>query len=57
MVTLDESGKTLIFSPDVDNKEDIFLQVSPPRIIRTTEKQVFATMIRRNLWTAARMDH
>jgi hypothetical protein len=57
MVTLDESGKALIFSPDIDYEEDISLQVSPPRIIRTTEKQGFATMIRGKLWTAARMDH
>lgn len=57
MVTLDDSGKSLVFSPDVDNQEDISFQTTIPRIIRTTEKQDFVKMIDGKLWTAARFEH
>jgi hypothetical protein len=55
MITLDESGKTLVFSP-TDDRNDIVLVASPPRVVRTTEKQNFAKMIDGKLWTAARME-
>ena len=57
MVTLDESGKALIFSPDVSNQEDISLAHTVPRVVRTTEKQDFVKMLDGKLWTAARADH
>ena len=56
MVTLDESGKALIFSPDVSNQEDISLALTVPRVVRTTEKQDFVKMLDGKLWTAARAD-
>jgi hypothetical protein len=55
MITLDESGKVLIFSP-ADERNDIVLAASPTRAIRTTEKQDFVKLIDGKLWTAARMD-
>lgn len=57
MISLDESGKTLIFSPDQGNQDDITLQATIPRVIRTTDKQDFVKMIDGKLWTAARMEH
>ena len=57
MVTLDESGKALVFSPDVSNQEDISLALTIPRVVRTTEKQDFVKMLDGKLWTAARADH
>ena len=56
MVSLDESGKALIFSPDVSNQEDISLAHTVPRVVRTTEKQDFVKMLDGKLWTAARAD-
>ena len=57
MVSLDESGKALIFSPDASNQEDISLALTVPRVVRTTEKQDFVKMLDGKLWTAARADH
>jgi hypothetical protein len=57
MISLDESGKTLVFSPDPDNQEDITLSLTMPRVIRTTEKQDFVKMLDGKLWTAARQEH
>ena len=57
MVTLDESGKALIFSPDASNQEDISLALTIPRVVRTTEKQDFVKMLDGKLWTAARSEH
>ena len=57
MISLDESGKTLVFSPDPDNQEDITLLLTMPRVIRTTEKQDFVKMLDGKLWTAARQEH
>ena len=55
MITLDETGKALIFSP-TDNRNDMVLATSSPRAVRTTEKQDFVQMIGGKLWTAARME-
>ncbi|KAF5363758.1 hypothetical protein D9756_001104 [Leucocoprinus leucothites] len=55
MVTLDEGGKTLIFSPD-ENGEDISLQYTQPRVVRTTEKQEFVKLLDGKLWTATRTE-
>jgi hypothetical protein len=58
MVTLDESGKALVFSPDVSIQEkDISLARTIPRVVMTTEKQDFVQMLHGKLWTAIRTDH
>lgn len=56
MITLDEGGKMLIFSPGEDG-EDISLQYTQPRVVRVTEKQDFAKLLDGKLWTAARTEH
>ncbi|KAJ6473178.1 hypothetical protein C8R45DRAFT_1012527 [Mycena sanguinolenta] len=55
MITLDDSGKTLLFSPS-DDDEDIRLAFTPPRVARITEKQDFAQMVYGKLWTASRAE-
>ena len=57
MISLDESGKTLVFSPDPDNQEDITLPLTMPRVIRTTEKQDFVKLLDGKLWTATRLEY
>ena len=57
MVTLDESGKALVFSPDVSNHEDISLAFTIPRVVMTTEKFDFVKMLNGKLWMAIRTDH
>jgi hypothetical protein len=57
MISLDESGTTLVFSPDPENQEDITLLLTMPRVIRTTEKQDFVKLLDRKLWMAARLEH
>lgn len=58
MVTLDESGKALIFAPDPDKLEvDISLKDSIPRVVRTTDKQDFVKLLDGKLWTAGKMEH
>ncbi|KAF8890414.1 hypothetical protein BD779DRAFT_1643882 [Infundibulicybe gibba] len=54
MITLDDSGKVLVFSP---NEDDISLSLTQPRVVRITEKQDFVRLIGGRLWTAARGDH
>jgi WD40 repeat protein len=56
MITMDEGGKTLIFSPG-ENGEDISLVYTQPRVVRTTEKQEFAKLIDGKLWTSTRTEH
>ena len=56
MVTVDESGKALVFSPDASNQKDISLTLTTPRVV-TTEKQDFVKMLDGKLWTAVRTDH
>jgi hypothetical protein len=53
MVTLDETGKALVFtpeSPDVDSG----LSATQPRVVRIADKQEFAKIIGGKLWTSAR---
>ena len=57
MVTLDESGKALVFSPDVSNQKDISLALTIPRVVMTTEKHDFVEMLDGKLWMAIRTDH
>ncbi|KAF8994324.1 hypothetical protein BDQ17DRAFT_1099560 [Cyathus striatus] len=52
MLTLDESGKTLIFSPSEEASGGLVNTL--PRVTRTTEKQDFARLLGGKLWTAAR---
>ncbi|RDB20337.1 putative inositol polyphosphate 5-phosphatase C9G1.10c [Hypsizygus marmoreus] len=56
MVTLDDSGKGLIFAPDSANGQDISLVFTQPRVIRIAEKQDFVKILAGKLWTAARAD-
>lgn len=56
MVTMDEAGKTLIFSPGEDGK-DISLVYTQPRVVRTTEKQEFVKLLDGKLWAATRTEH
>ncbi|KAF5371467.1 hypothetical protein D9615_009590 [Tricholomella constricta] len=56
MITLDDSGKGLIFSPDT-NGEDISLAYTQPRVVRIAEKQDFVKILGGKLWTAARSDY
>ncbi|KAF8075794.1 Endonuclease/exonuclease/phosphatase [Lyophyllum atratum] len=55
MVTLDDSGKGLIFAPDASG-EDISLQYTQPRVVRIAEKQDFVKIVGGKLWTASRND-
>lgn len=57
MISLDESGKTLIFSPDPVDNGDVNLFTTTPRVMRTTDKQDFVKVIDGKLWTAARLEH
>ncbi|KAJ2934729.1 hypothetical protein H1R20_g2370, partial [Candolleomyces eurysporus] len=58
MVTLDESGKTLIFSPDPEHPEkDVNLTSTVPRAVRTTDKHSFVKLLDGKLWTASRSEH
>ena len=55
MVTLDESGKALIFFSRCFEPRR-YLTDTAPRVVRTTEKQDFVKILDRKLWTAARAD-
>lgn len=54
MITLDGSGKALIFTPD--GVEDVALTGPAPRVYRIAEKQEFVKMLGGLLWTATRSD-
>jgi WD40 repeat protein len=55
MVTLDESGKALIFSPDPDHlDQDVSLIYTVPKAVRTTDKNDFVKFLDGKLWTASR---
>ena len=51
MITLDENGKILIFSPDADGETR--LQTSMPRVVRVADKQGFARVLGGMLWMSA----
>ncbi|KAF6748564.1 Endonuclease/exonuclease/phosphatase [Ephemerocybe angulata] len=58
MVSLDESGKALIFSPDPEHPEqDVSLTYTTPRAVRTTDKTDFVKLLDGKLWTASRTEH
>lgn len=53
MVTLDETGKALVFSSDTPSA-DLILSASQPRVTRIADKQEFVKIIGGKLWTSAR---
>lgn len=58
VVTLDESGKALIFSPDPEHlDQDVSLIYTVPRAVRTTDKNDFVRFLDGKLWTASRNEH
>ena len=52
MVTMDDNGKGLVFSPD--NSQDFVLSTAQPRVLRISDKQDFVELIAGMLWTSAR---
>ena len=55
MITLDSSGKTLVFIPD--GQDDVQLtNPQQPRVFRIAEKQEFAKILGGLLWTSTRAD-
>jgi hypothetical protein len=56
MVTLDDSGKVLIWAPESAHGDDVDLTRTQPRGVRIAEKQDFVKMVGGKLWTAARGD-
>ncbi|KAM5540655.1 hypothetical protein V8D89_005686 [Ganoderma adspersum] len=52
MVTLDDTGKTLVWIPPDD--VDLDLASQTPRVVRIAEKQEFAKMLGGQLWTSTR---
>ncbi|OCH87674.1 DNase I-like protein [Obba rivulosa] len=53
MVTMDDTGKVLVFSPDADSTDDVKLTMLP-RVVRIADKQDFAKMLGGQLWTSTR---
>ena len=51
MITIDENGKALVFSPQADGFGNM-LAHSQPRVVRISDKQVFVKMIGGMLWTS-----
>ncbi|KAF5350846.1 hypothetical protein D9757_012841 [Collybiopsis confluens] len=56
MISVDESGKVLVWSPDPENGGDIQLLHHTPRVIRISDKLEFIQVINGVLWTARRSD-
>ena len=54
MITVDQGGKTLVFTPEAAH--DLRLGMTQPRVVRIAEKQEFAKMLGGLLWTSARAD-
>ncbi|KAG6915670.1 hypothetical protein DXG01_010500 [Tephrocybe rancida] len=55
MVTLDDSGKGLIWTPDPSGA-DISLNTTTPRVVRVAEHASFVKIIGGRLWSAVRSD-
>ncbi|EMD31787.1 hypothetical protein CERSUDRAFT_127167 [Gelatoporia subvermispora B] len=53
MITVDDTGKVLVFLPDVDSADDVKL-TTLPRVVRIADKQEFAKMLGGQLWTSTR---
>lgn len=54
MVTLDETGKALVFVPDREGEVDVLLAYTQPRVVRIADKQEFARVLAGKLWTSTR---
>ena len=52
MVTMDDNGKVLIFTPD--DSQDFVLSSAQARVVRVADKQDFVKLIAGRLWTSAR---
>lgn len=52
MVTMDDHGKALVFSPD--DSRDLILSRAQPRVLRIADKQDFVELIAGMLWTSTR---
>ena len=52
MVTMDDNGKALIFTPD--GSQDFVLSSAQARVARVADKQDFVQLIAGRLWTSAR---
>ncbi|TFK28598.1 DNase I-like protein [Coprinopsis marcescibilis] len=58
MVTLDESGKALVFSPDPENPDiDVNLQQTQAKVVRTTDRQDFVKILDGKLWTSSKAEN
>ncbi|KAG6876892.1 hypothetical protein C0992_011416 [Termitomyces sp. T32_za158] len=56
MVTIDDSGKGLVWAPDASGSEDITLTQTTPRVVRISEHASFVRIIAGKLWTATRSE-
>ncbi|KAL6304112.1 DNase I-like protein [Sparassis latifolia] len=54
MVTMDDMGKVLVFTPDPDSGEDVRLTYTQPRVVRIADRQEFAKLVGAQLWTSTR---
>lgn len=54
MVSLDETGKALVFAPPPGDELDVGLAHSQPRVVRVADKQEFAKILAGRLWTSTR---
>jgi hypothetical protein len=54
MITLDETGKALVFTPDPLGDVDVGLSYTQPRVMRIADKQEFAKILGGKLWTSTR---
>ncbi|KAH7881837.1 hypothetical protein F5I97DRAFT_1932266 [Phlebopus sp. FC_14] len=56
MITVDDSGKVLIFDPDGGSADDVSLVYTQPRVYRIAEKHEFVKMLGGLLWTSVRTE-
>ncbi|KAG5724449.1 putative inositol polyphosphate 5-phosphatase C9G1.10c [Termitomyces sp. T112] len=56
MVTIDDSGKGLVWAPDASGGQDITLTQTTPRVVRISEHVSFMKIIAGRLWTAVRSE-
>ncbi|KAI0791003.1 DNase I-like protein [Abortiporus biennis] len=54
MMSMDDGGKVLVYNSDPDNREDVALPNSHPRIVRTAAEQEFVQIFGQQLWTSVR---
>ncbi|EKM58956.1 uncharacterized protein PHACADRAFT_249089 [Phanerochaete carnosa HHB-10118-sp] len=54
MVTLDETGKALVFVPEAQGEADVLLAHTPARVVRVADRQEFAKVLAGRLWASTR---